>query len=285
MALVHQREICSSESGSESNGSPLIRERIRIQRQSAHQGADQHRSVFCSSGSGQRRPSQRRAGASGASRNLPSLRQTVVPQLRQTVAPPLRQTVVSNSSRTVESSKSRKKRHRPCGRQLPLSERIGKDVLRQPVDLFTGAPSAIADERSPLGQERIKGVCLGLLSRSHRPPCGYDRTSGSSVRDRSLLSGRQSKFTQRLGAGCLSCGEADSPVDLDQRRRLISGHHNRDNKPKQTPFIRFWPNRNGSSDIADGAPVNKSTGCRKMLLPISHNSRNCLPQRTMAFLP
>ncbi len=97
MALVHQREICSSESGSESNGSPLIRERIRIQRQSAHQGADQHRSVFCSSGSGQRRPSQRQAGASGASRNLPSLRQTVVPQLRQTVALPLRQTVVSDS--------------------------------------------------------------------------------------------------------------------------------------------------------------------------------------------
>ncbi len=175
---------------------------------------------------------------------MPSLQQTVVPQLRQTVALPLRQTVVSDSSRTiessrsrkkaqssstpsrtVESSKSRKKRYRLRGRQLPLLERIGEDVLRQPVDLFTGALSAIAGERSPLGQKRIKGVCLGLLSRSHRPPCGCGGTSGSSVRDRSLLGGRQSEFTQRLGAGYLSGGEADSPVDLDQRRRLISGHH------------------------------------------------------------
>ena len=192
---AHQRAdqnptaVRSSESGSESDGGPLIRERSK----------------------------EVLAEASGTGANLPSLRQTVVPQLRQTVVP--------DSSRTVESSKSRKKRHRLCGRQLPLLERIGENVLRQPVDLFTGAPSAIADERSPLGQEQIKGVCFGLLSRSHRPPCGYDRTGGSSVRDRSLLCGRQSEFTQRLGAGCLSCGEADSPVDLDQRRRLISGHH------------------------------------------------------------
>ena len=64
--------------------------------------------------------------------------------------------------------------------------------------------SAISDKPPQLDQKLIKEVRFCLSSRSRRPPCGHGRTSGSPSRDRSLLCGRQLKFTQRLGAGCLS---------------------------------------------------------------------------------
>ena len=195
VALAQQRETCSSESGSGSNSNLLIRERVNAQRQFAHQGADQRQRRSAHQRVGQKRLL---AGASRASKSLPSLWQTVILSLRQTVISTLRWTV---------------------------SPSLQQSLLTFAANSCPDGISAISDKPPQLGQKLIKGVRFSLSSRSRRPPFGHGRMSGSPSRDRSLLCGRQLEFTQRLGAGCLSCGEADSLVDLDQRRRLKSGHH------------------------------------------------------------
>ena len=115
-----QTALCSSGSGSTSNRDLLIRERVR------------------------RDSSQERVECS-ASR--PRTRQTVVSPNGKTVATSERQTVATSKRQTVESSRSRKRARSSstpvgqpsrqnqgrntivlCGRQLPLLQRIGKDV-------------------------------------------------------------------------------------------------------------------------------------------------------------